>query len=176
MTTTEPLPPAQFPDDIPTDDGAAFVHDGVTYRVRIEPDPYASIMDEQGEGVWCGRLEWGRTNPHTGHGERPAGFDGGAECLRYGCSHDAIWWQVPKDLLGEANREGRDATRRAVLDILEWGYVSVGLERLETLTDSQGNAHTVEVESAWLGMVEPSTDAGYLCEILADHLAELSDD
>ena len=155
--------------DIPTDDGDTFDHGGHTYRVRIEPDECSSILDEQGEGVWCGRIEWGRQNVNTGRDERPADFTGGAERLHYGRSYDSIWWEVPADLRGDANREGRDATRRSIVDLLEYGYSIVSLERLAMC--DLGHTHIDAVES--LGMVEAMADDAYLRTILGDLLAEL---
>ncbi len=101
-------------------------HDGYSLELHVEPDEGMSIMDEQGPGVWCGRLEYAREDRYSGHYVRPDWADGGAELLRATRGHDAIWWRPLDDCLRD--REVRDAVRRTVLDLLECGYSVVWVE------------------------------------------------
>lgn len=109
------------------DRGDDYEIQGITFTVKAVCDEDMSILDEQGEGVWCGRLEWPslRTNNY-GHHVRPADFDGNAELLGFNRSYDRIWWQPPEDV---ARTDPHFAElRRSVLDALEYGYVGVIVE------------------------------------------------
>lgn len=101
-------------------------HDGYTLTLHTEPDEHMSIMDEQGEGVWCGRLEYATEDRYSGHYIRPDWADGGAELLRATRGYDAIWWRPLDDCLSD--RTVRDAVRRTILDLLESGYVGCWVE------------------------------------------------
>lgn len=139
-----------------TDDGDELeLPGGRVLVLKVEPDDDLSIMDEQGEGMWCGRLSWPVRNRETGRDERPRDFDGGARLIRFGCGYDAIWWQVPKDLLdGTSPAESLDMTERAIVRLLEEGYVQVGVQLWEVVTDSRDQEHRVMVDDAWIGGVD----------------------
>lgn len=157
-----------------TDDGdRVTMEDGRELRLRVVPDEYTSIMDEQGEGVWCGRLAWPHHNRETGRDERPSDMDGGARLIRYGRGHDAIWWQVPADLLrGEGDLA---AVESAIRDLLEYGYSQVGVELWETVTDSRGTEHQVKVADAWVGGCY-AVDEELVADLVAEVLAEVGAD
>lgn len=125
-----------------TDDNDTFeLEDGRVLRLKVETDPFTSIMDEQGEGVWCGRLEWdaGRTNDY-GYRRRPDGFTGRAEVIHR--DRDArLWWEAPADVV--IGSDVHRSLRQTIRDLLEYGYVQVGLV-LEC-------EHGGELSSAWLG-------------------------
>lgn len=95
--------------------------DGREYAVRIEPDEYMTIMDEQGEGVWCGRLEWAKHDA-----PRPKGFNGNAEVIEHDYPHK-LWWQPEPDVK-RSDREQFAAMRQSVLDRVRYGYVVVIVE------------------------------------------------
>ncbi len=108
--------------------------DGRVMTLHVEPDPDMSIMDEQGEGVWCGQLEWTHQTNDYGWPARPEWADGGAEILQRDRG-DVLWWRPLDDCLQD--RGLRDRVRSTVCELLKYGYVSVGVE--------------VEGETAWLG-------------------------
>jgi hypothetical protein len=112
--------------------GEVYEIDGREYKVRYETDDISSIMDEQGEGVWCGQLVWedSRRKNDYGYVTRPAGFDGNAERLHVGRGYDAIWWQPEADC--KPNSDIRASVRRTILDIFEDGYCGVVVEDVET--------------------------------------------
>lgn len=154
-----------------TDDGDTLeLPDGRTLRVRTEPDDM-TIMDEQGEGMWCGRLEWVRANRDywPARYSRPDGFDGAAEIIRRE-DGEALWWDVPTDLRGDANRENRDAVRREITELLNCGYRVVVLE----LCNGEDAYGRPIVESfASVGAVGWSVSLGEFIPDLADELGVL---
>lgn len=137
---------------------------GHVLRLKVEPDEYVSIMDEQGEGVWCGRLEWSDRR----HDNRPDGFDGGAEVI-YRDRGDRLWWQPPDDC--KRDPEIRKAVRRQILDLLEYGYVVVILELLGPEPDAMGRRPVLD----WyvLGAVVWSYDDAYIAEIVSHLRADM---
>lgn len=128
--------------------------DGRVLRLRIEAD-HMSILDEQGEGVWCGRIEWGTNDPDTGYSRRPHDFTGAAEKI-YSDRFDVLWWEVPADLRSPDMAESKAATRGVIRDIIDFGYKSIGVELCEG-TDAYGKL--IVRDCAWIGGVEPMTDA-----------------
>lgn len=147
--------------DVPFDGKQTAVVDGIEYTISIEADTEHSIMDEQGEGVWCGRLEWGdrRTND-WGHKSRPEGFDGNASRLHFGRDNDDVWWQPPDDV--KRGTEGFDTLRRTIIDCLEYGYVGVIVE------DQFGHKH-----SCWgVEAMESDYHAEVACELIDDCIAQ----
>jgi hypothetical protein len=147
------------------------MEDGTTIRVRWEPDTDSNLMDEQGEGEWCGKLAWPKRNRDLGRDERPDGFTGGAEIIRLRDGN--VWWEVPVDLRGEANREARDSHRRAITDLLEYGYDVAVVEVCEG-TDVYGRPIVRNVAS--IGGVEFGTDDVGRREILGDLVREVLDE
>lgn len=109
-------------DDIDLSYGAwtEYVIDGRTYRVKLDRDDCASIFDEQGEGMWCGRLQWETDNDY-GH-VRPDDFDGNAEVLSTDL-REALWWQPEPDC--KPNSEVRAQVRKHVMANLEDGYYTI---------------------------------------------------
>lgn len=71
-------------DELRWDGDTVELPNGETLTLHVEPDQDTSILDEQGEGVWCGRLEWAVSNRYTDGYARPEWADGGAELLRLG--------------------------------------------------------------------------------------------
>ena len=101
------------------------MNDGRVIELRVTPDDDMSIMDEQGEGVWCGQLEWTHQTNDYGWPIRPEWADGGAEILSR--DHNSVlWWRPLDDCLKD--RTIRDAVRSTVLELLEYGYSIVSVE------------------------------------------------
>ena len=133
-------------------------YNGVTYRAKIEPDEDTSIFDD---GDWYGNLAWVIADRWTGHAEpRPTGFDGRARKLQTR-GGDPIWWQPPADVPADS----LDAMASNILEILEYGYHGLILERCEG-TDHYGDPIVRDSASLW-GM------AGYEREGLAFVIADL---
>jgi hypothetical protein len=150
------------------DDGDECEVGAWTLRLTVEPDEYASIMDEQGEGVWCGQLAWAETARYSDHYTRPDWADGGAELLRPHWSRDAIWWRPLDDCLRD--RELRDRVRSTILDLMEFGYSVVTVEAFRH-RDIYGRGCVEAVAS--LGMVD-ECDLGIVHDLVAEVLAQIS--
>lgn len=115
-------------------DGESYTDtDGRTWTMKIVPDEISSIFDEQGEGVWCGKLEWSHQTNAYGWTVRPDGFDGNAEILERD-HRSALWWQPLEDC--KPNSETRRLVREAVLDCLRYGYVGIMLKTDDGYRDS----------------------------------------
>lgn len=158
--------PTLTPDDIAadlTDDGDTFdLCDGRTLLLRIESDDASPLDDADWFGAVSPIDTW-----RDSRAPRPAGFDGRARKLR---PRDGVyWWQPPADVPDETI----PAMERSLLDLLDYGYSSVGVILKETVEDSRGNAHSVTVDAAWIGGVEPFPDPDYLATLVADLVAEL---
>jgi len=147
-------------------DSGAVEGGGRMLRLTHEPDDM-SIMDEQGDGVWCGRLEWGRRSSCTGHNLRPDGFDGGAEII-YTDGRDSLWWQVPADV--KRGSDSYRSLRRVITDILEHGYQVVVVE---LCAGFNAYGDPVVREFASLGCVEPFPGRDYEREIVAGLVHEV---
>jgi len=97
-------------------------HNGRTWEMTLEGDECSSIMDEQGEGVWCGRLEFCERDPDNWCGMgRPNGMNGRARILRPNQCRDAFWWQPPTDVA----EDQLNTMAATISDILSFGYVGV---------------------------------------------------
>ena len=146
-----------------------FEHGGNLYRCKYTDDPDRSLMMEQGDGMWCGRIEFGHTDPISGRSWRPDEFDGRARKLtnRYG---DDIWWQVPGDIPDDQIRP----MANFLSDLMEFGYVGVIVESVSTCpTCSQ---YTNESRSIW-GIESPlcgALDDGYLATTVGELVDELA--
>ena len=114
---------------------------GRTYKVYATPDDF-SIMDEQGEGVWCGQLEWTQNSSDTGYRVRPYGFDGNAEVLDTDGNH-SLWWQPLSDC--KPNSEIRANVRKEVLLAIREGFARLVIE------EPDGN-HSAFGGLSWNGM------------------------
>ena len=159
-----------------TDDGDTVeLENGAELRLRIVPDDtyFGSLSDH---GDCYGRTAWTRDSDYGP--VRPADFDGTAEIM-FRDHRSTLWWQPydPTDIPGyreQGNRcEGFRKYRQLVRDILEFGFYVVGLEFREQLTDSRGAVHRVELETAWLGGIEPDPERAYVRELVTDLAREL---
>lgn len=116
--------------------------DGRVIELRVTPDDDMSIMDEQGEGVWCGQLEWVHQTNDYGWPIRPEWADGGAEII-YRDRGDVLWWRPLDDCLKD--RGIRDAVRSTVCELLEYGYSNVDVT-VDGHTASLGGCDSVYPE------------------------------
>lgn len=149
-----------------TDHGDTFeLPDGRTLRLKVEHDPYTSIMDEQGEGVWCGRLEWddSRTENAYGYRMRPDGFTGRAEVISR--DRDArLWWEVPGDIV--IGSDHHRTFRQTILELLEYGYKMVTVELCEEC--DHGGEHVVNFDTVGgCDSVYPELVADLVSEVLS---------
>lgn len=151
------------------DDGATYkLDDERTLRLRIEPDPFMSVMDDTDFYGSLAFADVGHRNDY-GRRERPDGFNGNAERLSATHSYDAMWWQPPPDV--KRGTETFHKVRSALLELLECGYSIVTVELLHG-TDGYGRPIVERVAS--LGGVEPfQYGDGTLAEILSDLLLEV---
>jgi hypothetical protein len=120
--------------------------DGRTVRLTIEPDTDHSIMDDQGEGMWCGALAWDnpqRTNEY-GYVMRPIGFESGRCEVIETDGRYRLWWAVPDDI--KVGSDQHRKLRETIRDLLRYGYVVVGL----TLECEHGGT----LDSAYVGGVD----------------------
>lgn len=153
------------------DDGDEVEVGRYTVRLHIEPDETSYFTDIAEMGDVYGHTAYVdamRTNNY-GHAMRPLGFDGSARKLQLRSSQ--IWWQPPDDIRGDpaAIREMASLVR----DLCEYGFTSVGLTVHETITDSLGRSHRVEVISAWLGGIDTIEDLSYKRSIIEDLFLDL---
>lgn len=108
-----------------TDDGDEYEdRDGRVWTLTMPQDECSSLMDEQGDGMWCGRLEWATRSSLTGYNVRPAGMDGRARILRPTQCRDAVWWQPPADVA----EEYLSSMAANIDDILSYGYCGIMVE------------------------------------------------
>jgi hypothetical protein len=152
------------------DYGAPEIIEGEGWRIiaSVDPDEGYSIFDEQGAGVWCGRLEW---DDSRGDSRRPDGFNGGAELLRFRDGN--VWWQPEPDCLQD--RQLRDAVRRQIRDAFEYGYSVLGVrvDVRATVSWPGGSRETwQEVGSAYLGGVMSAPDVGSWAELVSEAVAD----
>lgn len=154
-------------------DGSAVVTlpDGAVVTLSAEPDPYMSIIDESGPGMWCGSLAYVERDRDTGHYVRPAGYTGAAEILHVGRSYDAVWWEPPADV--RAPGPARDALRSVVSSLLESGYYIISLTYAGPDHDYYGRP-VIRAASS-IGGIEPDPDDDYLSDLLSDLLSDIRD-
>lgn len=147
------------------DDGDTItIDDNVKLRLRVQPDDY-SIMHEQGEGVWCGKLEWGTQDPYNwGWHRRPDGFTGRSEVILTD-RNDRLWWEIPADV--EIGSEVYRNLRNEISDCLNYGYNTVGVEVLSGI-DHYGRA--IVVDASWIGGVSINVDASDCIDDLVHEL------
>lgn len=110
-----------------------------------------------------GMVEWCHNTPGT---ERPQGFDGAAR--KIWVRHDCYWWQPPQDVVN--NPEALLATRRSVIDLLEFGLQVVTVTH-EKKCECCGMSKAAGVAS--LGGVEWYADQDYRMSVVADLVHEL---
>lgn len=139
--------------------------DGRTLRLLIQPDEGVNPFD--GTDIYGQVKEPKRSQYYLN--ERPDDFDGNAEKLHVGRSHDEWWWQPPTD----GPKRGTplfDEIRALVIDLIEFGYIVVTVELLNS-EDAYGRPIVVQVQS--LGGVEPRPNKEYLAEIITDLIEEM---
>jgi hypothetical protein len=150
--------------------------DGRTLRFRQEPDYGLSIddFDCYGRIAPVGR-SWERST-------RPDGFDGFARKIR--TRSDVYWWQPPEDLRTakrepmyvqaadgsihrhpQAYRDPIRSLERIVCDLIEYGFVSLGVE---VLKDCASCSRPEVIGSAWIGGVEAMSEREHTVDLLAD--------
>jgi len=135
----------------------AFDFDGEHYLVIIEPDPDFSIFDEEGEGMWIGRLSWAMANR-----DRPADFDGGAEVI-YRDRSANLWWQPEPDVIRDEKL--RSSIRAEVSDAFEHGYA--------LLTVARVCEHGGVIDSCGLGGISWNAEDDYMGEMAREMLGEV---
>lgn len=153
-------------DELRWDGDTVELPNGETLTLHVEPDQDTSILDEQGEGVWCGRLEWAEPNHYTDGYVRPEWADGAAELLRPWFT-EPLWWRPATDVVKD--RELRDRMRRSLLELLEFGYSVVTVEAFRH-RDIYGRGCVEAVAS--LGSVEACLD-GVLADVVPEVVAEV---
>lgn len=145
--------------DLLTDQGDEIVlGDGRKARAKINHDD----IDPFGEFDCYGKIEWAPSDR-----SRPGGFDGRARVL----VHDypsRLWWQPPGDIDPALD----DALYKQAKDLAGFGMLTLGVQVIETVTDSWGNEHEVVASEAWMGGVEPFPDDDCRTNIFSDLLNE----
>lgn len=143
--------------------------DGRTVQLKIEPDPYCTINDYD-----CyGRIEWTRNNEYGP--VRPSDMTGRAQILDRdwrGSYGSALWWEPYSDKDFVPTEEQIRRERSQIRDLVEYGFMQVGVEVLEECPKCQ-NVHVAV--SHWIGGVD-SIDEPYIHELVNDALAELGID
>lgn len=153
-----------------TDRDTLELEDGRLLRLRVEFDDYHSIMDEQGEGAWFGKLAFAERGRFDDYERRPDGFTGGAEKLRLReCN---IWWEVPDDLRKPEMAETKRAVRTQIIDNLEWGYRVLILELCEG-RDYYGRP--IVIDSASIAGVDAFPTDAEIIHLVSDLASELLD-
>lgn len=157
-----------------TDDGDTFdLPDGRTIRLHVKPDDH-SLLAEQGEGVWCGRIEWdsGRLNDY-GYRSRPDGFDGRAEVIQRDHGY-RLWWQVPSDV--PIGSDVHRSLRSTIGEILEYGYSGFILHLLAPEDQADAVGHRPVLATASLWGIEPLPDSDYRESVIHDLIDELEEE
>lgn len=170
MTTLTPDTRQELLDELREDGDRFTLEDGRELVLRVEPDQCASIMDEQGDGAWCGWLEWDRPHPYSVYRSRPDGFDGRAEVIRSDRG-DRLWWQPPADAM--PGTELHASLRSTIGDILDYGYYAYVLELLAPEDQADHYGRRPVLNAASLGGVEPFADKDHVRSIVSDMLEEV---
>lgn len=163
MNIADQITAGEIVENLRMDDNPAKYTDtnGRKWRLTVEPDEFDGV-DSDNYGMVAHADDRGR------QGQRPAGFDGNAEKLHVGRSHDGYWWQPPADV--KRGTEMFTKFRRTLMDILEFGYQCIVLES-GTQTDAYGRM-VVDAYTT-IGMVEPFVDEEYGQEIVGDLVREI---
>lgn len=133
--------------------GHEYRHQGVLYTYTAHDD-CSTIMDEQGEGVWCGQLVWAHERNAYGYVRRPDGFDGNAEVIDRDRGSQ-LWWQPMEDCT--PGSDIRASVRRTINDLREYGYIGI---------EVSGGGQT---EALWM---IGATEYEYHKEVVADLITE----
>ena len=164
--------------DTTTPDLSTLLHDGDTVdlpdgrslHLQVSHDDFADWNDQM-DAECFGVVKW--TSVHdgdNGHAPRPDDFDGAARKIIVDYPH-VCWWQPPtaKAIGTVWDAETFDKEARRVAECVNYGWKVVTLTIRETVTDSRGGKHTVDLDSASLGGVEWDAEGSeYLAEILDD--------
>lgn len=136
---------------------------------RVIEDYHFDIMDEAGEGAWCGSLEWSQRGKWSGNAQRPASMDGGARIIERDGWSD-LWWQPPADCLADA------AILRMVelqiRDLLAYGYSGVAVD-VETLCSCCDTWKVTRDASVWGLGTASLWEHDVLAEVVGELLHEL---
>lgn len=143
-----------------TDDGDTLaLSDRFSLRLDIRPDEDTRISDFD-----CyGKIEWTSARNDYGWPSRPDGFDGAARIVERDRG-SVLWWQPWEG----ASEEDARKFLPTLGDLIRFGFDLIGLTLVESVTDSTGSAHEVDVVTEWLGGVEAMVDDAYRTEILDD--------
>lgn len=142
------------------EDDGSFWH----WKAYTEPDACMSIMEEQGEGVWCGRIEFG--TPSDQGAQRPKGFTGRSERLDNSLRDympEGVWWEVPKDI--EIGSEVHQSLRQEIVDLWEFGYTTLVVECTHHRTDGY--------ERRWVDSLSGLGAMQYHDDVVSEVLGEL---
>jgi hypothetical protein len=148
----------------------------IKFTFRVMPDDWTTI--DEYEDVY-GKLCAVERHPYRYgcNADRPEGFDGSAEIIRFGRSNDGFWWQPPADIAHDPVERKR--LRQSVIDIVEHGFVEWNVD----LFRQCGSCDQWELVgwSSWTGMFpfqEPdSSDVeNVVCEALDNVGASLWED
>lgn len=136
---------------------------GSTLRLTLEPDYGYSVLDDSGPDTLYGCLAPASVDRMSGHvSPRPSDFTGAAEVIYVGRSHDPVWWEPPREL--RAPSDARNALRRHLSDLLEYGYYILTLEHVH-------NGRTLAVAS--ICGVDPNLDSLSARDYLSDLYSEV---
>lgn len=140
------------------DGGTIDLPEGWTLRCTVEADQWSNPMDDMGEGMWTGAVQW--VHNGTGNPVRPDGFDGNAEIIDRDW-YNTLWWQVPADV--QRGSETYYSLRQEILDLLRYGY--------EIITLSLVTPDGTIVADASLGGISPNRKPE---EIASDMLGDVA--
>lgn len=153
-----------------TDDGDTHtLSDGRTLRLGIRPDD-VSPMEQINDADCWGRVAWGVRVPGERWERRPDGFDGAARKLA-DTRDGSVWWQPPgPEVIGPVpwDAETLRAEGAKVAELIEDGFSLVSLRVIETVADSLGHEHSVELAATYLGGVDK-----FYPELIAEMAGEL---
>jgi hypothetical protein len=160
--------------DALTDDGDTYefeADDGRVFVIKLhtEHDPDSSINDYESYGQLS---KWERDNDYGS--QRPHGFGPLARIIARDRG-STLWWQPLPEVWGTPKPwDGRtfEADWIIAKALFEDGFHQVGVSLHETVIDSFGGDHEVEVRSTWIGGVD-STAREYMRDIVSDLLADL---
>lgn len=135
-------------------DGDSTEIDGITYTFKVEPDYFMSLLDEQGEGVWCGRIEWNDNDTYSSLPIKPSHFVNGRTVRLDTDRNSTLWWEVPSDV----PMNERSGLERTIRDCLHYGYSVFVVESSDGFTACVGgvepNAEVQDFVGELIGEIE----------------------
>lgn len=175
---------------------AALTHDGSVYQLEDGRELRLSIGYDEGTRINDFDI-WGRSEQYShrylygeSHTPRPDDMDGSARKIEV-AQGAWMWWQPADEYKSEkrwiaqwADHGGtppmpyeqafREHIQEAT-DLLMWGFSVVGVCLYESVSDSRGHAHMVEVASDYMGgCVLDVLHPEYLVDALSQILPNLS--